>query len=377
MTEDSKKFLTLTFDGGRFASHTVPIDVLAELGTVQQLVTRLARYFYFERHPERHRVPRGFPEATRLYLAASEPNCFSAVLERPYPWAWEGPASELSVFDEARELVIRALGDAQAGRTLPEGLPEQVVDSLTALGQRLNSDESLLIRSPSGDAQVRIDQRSRRMLARITKRPLELEEGIEGEVEVMNDAARRFLLRLPSGEHVEIPFEIEHRARVLEAMQQRPLAKLRAQGTLLTVGKMRMRTVEEIEIVDDERAPEIQKLWTRIDSFVQISDGWFDGEGLAPTERCRLRARAILARLLVDGRQLPKPAVFPNPSGGVQAEWVLGRWAAEVAFDPDEDVVIAEAIHADSGEERAEFFSSGQVTGDSTLPLMSWLEALR
>ena len=376
MTADPKKFLTLTFDGGRFASHAVPIDVLAELGTIQQLVTRLARHLYFERHPERHRVPRGFPEATRLYLASSEPNCFSAVLERPHPW--EGPVEDLAVFDDARDLAIKALVDVQAGKRLPEGLPEHVIDSLAALGQRLNADESLLIRPPSGRGyDAKVDQGSRKKLAQITKRPLELDEGVEGEVEVMNDAARRFVLRLPSGEHVEVPFEIEHRERVLQAMQQRPLAKVRAQGILLVAGKMRMKSVEELEVLDDERAPEIQKLWARIDSFTSISDGWFEGEGLAPTERCRLRAREVLARLLVDGRQLPKPAVFPNPSGGVQAEWILGRWAADVAFDPDEDVVIAEAVNADSGEERAEFFSTGQVSGESTLPLMSWLEALR
>jgi hypothetical protein len=160
-------------------------------------------------------------------------------------------------------------------------------------------------------------------------------------------------------------------------MNQRPLARIRAQGILLIAGKMRMKSVEDLEVVDDERAHEIQKLWTRIDSFININDGWLEGEGLAPTERCRLRAREVLARLLVDGRQLPKPAVFPNPSGGVQAEWVLGRWAADVAFDPDEDVVAAEAVNADSGEERAEFFSTGQVSGESAIPLISWLEALR
>ena len=367
-------YLTLTFDGGRFASHRMPVEVLAELRTVQQLITRLARHLFFAKHVSRTRISPGFPEAAQLYLSASEPNCFTAHLERPHPWA--NAIEDVELFDNARDLGMRALVAAQAGEQLPLGLPEDVVDSLAALGRRLNQDESLFFMPTGCATAARVDHRSRQNLARVTRRDLEVDGVVEGEVETVHDTAKKFTLRSSQGDLFEVPFEIEHRDRVLEACKQRPLARVRAQGILLYGSKARMKSVEELEFVDDERGPEILKLWTRIDSFATIADGWLDGEGVAPTVRCRLVARTALARLLIDGRELAKPAVFPTPYGGVQAEWILGRWAADVAFFPDDETIIAEAVHADSGEEREAKFSANELSQASASSLASWLAGL-
>lgn len=83
VSERGGEFLKVTFDGGRFAKHSVPVTVLAELTTLQQLVLRVARHLYFQHHGERKRVPQGFTEASQLHLRASVPNCFTAELLRP------------------------------------------------------------------------------------------------------------------------------------------------------------------------------------------------------------------------------------------------------------------------------------------------------
>lgn len=376
MPTEDPTFLELTFDGGRFAAHAVPIDVLAELGTFQQLLMRVARSIFFERHQDRHRVPRGFQEAAQLYLTSSAPNCFTAALSRP--GVWLGGVEDVGIFDEARDLSIRALAAVGDGGGLPPEFPGDAIDLLTALGQRLDSGEELLVRSRrDAPTTARVNQRTRARLAQITKRPLEREEGIDGEVERVDDAADKFTLRTRSGDRVEVPFSVVQRAAVMEALGQRPIARVRVRGLIAVTQRLKMREVEELEVVDDERAPDVQRIWKRLDELRTLRDGWLEGDGVTPDAVVVARVREVLARMLVDYRELPRPKIYPTPEGGIQAEWMIGDWGAEIIFEPNEDGVVAEATNLQTGEEREESFAPGQVTAESTAALNGWLSALR
>lgn len=376
MPAEEPKFLELTFDGGRFAAHAVPIDVLAELGTFQQLLVRVARTIFFQRHQDRHRVPRGFQEAAQLYLTSSEPNCFTAGLSRP--GAWLGNAEDIGIFDQARDMSIRALALVSEGQDLPADFPPDAIDLLAALGQRLDNDEELLVRTRrDAGTTARVNQRTRARLAEITRRPLEREEGIDGEVEKVDDTADRFTLRTRVGTRVEVPFSVVQRPAVMEALEQRPIARVRVRGLLAVAQRLKMKSVAELEVVDDERAPEVQRVWKRLEDLRSLRDGWLEGDGVTPDAVVVARAREVIARILVDYRDLPRPKVFPTPDGGIQVEWMIGDWGAELVFEPDEEGVMAEATNVETGEEREEVFAAGQVTADSTAALNGWLAALR
>lgn len=375
MEDAAKTFLELTFDGGRFAAHSVPVDVLAELATVQQLILRVARHLFFQHHPDRKRLPRGFLDAAQLHLAASESNCFTAELHRPGTWAGASP-QDLELFEEARDLSISALFAAGEGQPLPASFPAHESDLLVEIGRRLNDDEGLVIRGGAAVPAVRVDQQSRARLARVARRPLERVESLDGEVEQLDDVNDRFWLRTREGERIEIPFETTQREVLLEALALRPIARVRVRGQLVLTAQRKMKRVEELEIVDDERAPEVQRVWDRLRSFERITDGWLEGEGRAPTQLALARAQEVLARLLIDHRGVERPHVFPSPQGGVQAEWVIGQWAAEICFDPEDGSIEAEATHGDTGEERPTLFTKDRVTAEDVTPLVRWLESL-
>jgi hypothetical protein len=80
---------------------------------------------------------------------------------------------------------------------------------------------------------------------------------------------------------------------------------------------------------------------------------------------------------LVDYRELPRPRLYPTPDGGIQAEWTIGDWGAEIVFQRNEDGIVAEAANLETGEAREALFAPGQVTADSTAALNGWLSALR
>jgi hypothetical protein len=376
VADASKRFMELTFDGGRFVAHSVPVDVLAELATVQRLLVKVARHLFFLRHTDRQRVPQGFVDAAQIHLASAEANCFTAELERP--GAWEGASpDDLAIFASARDLSIEALAAASRGDPLPPKFPGNALDLLAALGRRLENGESLLVRGIGAAApSARVDHESRAKLAAFIQQPLERVERIDGEVEQMDDASHRFTLRTRAGQRIEVPFEQMQRAPLLDAFGQRPIARVRVRGQLLLGTPWRMRQVEELEVVDDERATEVQKVWDRLASFTEIADGWFQGEGRAPSERAIVCARQVLARVLVERREIERPLVFPTPGGGVQAEWVIGSWAADVSFDPESGAIEAEATNGETHEERSASFSVDKVSADAVTPLAEWLESL-
>lgn len=370
---ENEQFLELSFAGGRFVQHTAPVDVMAELGLAQQLLAKVARHLYFEANPERQRLPRGFLEASQLHLASTARNCFSATLVRP-----KADASTVTLFGDARDVSIQTLHAIAKGEHIPKRFPTSALTLLAAWGKRLESEESLVVRGVGdGALSAEINQASRERLAELIKRPLERVEDVEGEVVQLDDANDRILVRTRLGDRIELPFDISQRKLVMLALDHRPVARVRARGALVMSGSVpqKMRELEELEVIDDERAAEAQRVWDRLESFERIDDGWFEGDGLRPTTNALSVARGVLARLIVEHHEIVRPRVFPTPVGGVQAEWITGKWAADICFDPTDGSIAAGAT-SETGEELSAFFGTKEVSVDSVEPLANWLDSL-
>jgi len=61
-------FLAPRLVGERFDEHTIPLELLKDLGHLEALVVELAKYLYLADHPERQRAPRGFTGTIGLHL---------------------------------------------------------------------------------------------------------------------------------------------------------------------------------------------------------------------------------------------------------------------------------------------------------------------
>jgi hypothetical protein len=378
IVDDSGRFLELRFDGGRFADHTAPVEILAELPVFQKLIVRVARQLFLKAHSDRTRVPKGFIEAAQLHLTASEANCFTAVLAQPEEasWQWTEEA-DVTVFRTARDLTVEALKNASAiDGTIPADFPYDAVDLLASIGGRLRGDEALFVRGATGSAAVRVDQTTRARLAQFAKQPLVIEATLDGEVVNFNDVNNTFHLRERAGERTELPFTSDQRDAIVEALSQRPIARVRVQGQLvISNSQRRVNPGYELETFDHERAPEVQRVWSRLESLKKVEDGWIRGEGRAPRPLALARAKEVLARLLVESPMIARPRVFPTAEGGVQAEWVFPEWAVDVCFAEDGNI-IAEATNADANDEQSRHFAVHEVTADDASSLAHWLSQL-
>lgn len=375
MIDSSDSFLELTFDGGRFESHSVPVSVLAELGTLQAILLRVARALWLHEHEGRARVPRGFNEAAQLNLVASREGSYTAVLRRSEPAHARDASSFDNVFDKALEVTVQALAAAANDNAqIPANFPRGLLDLLGNLGRHLGKGEELRIRSKTSDAVARVNQGSRGRFALLTQLPLESDVDFEGEIESFDDTGK-IRVRTRDGDRIEVPFGRHRREELVLALQQRPMVRVHVRGAM-QLQQRRMTVVEEIETVDDERAPELQKLWDRLKTLEEVPDGWLDGDGRRPTADVLMFARLVLSRLLVDHRSIPRPKVFPTPDGGLQAEWVLGSWAAEARFSPSSEYIVLEATNADTMQDSEHLLEPGDISPDDATALAEWLSPM-
>ncbi|HXI99290.1 MAG TPA: hypothetical protein VNG73_10125 [Gemmatimonadaceae bacterium] len=369
MDEQKNKFLRLTFDGGRFAGHAVPVEVLPELTTFQDLIFTVARRLFLDENTDRKRMPKGFADSAQLLLASTEDNCFTAGLVRPT----DSAADHDKYFVDARDLTITALAaSALPDADLPPAFPKEAYRLLAEVGRRLGEDEGLIVQN-GGGSRAKVTKRSRTRLATMVNVPLEIEETFDGEVEKIDDSSNVFILRR-KGEKLEVRYDRPSRARVIEAFAQRPIVGIHFRGLVVSGSSVRKATqVDDLELFEHPRAAEVLKLWARLDHLGEIEDGWIESEGQAPSKDALMRARDVLARLLVDHEWTDRPKLFPTPDGGVQAEWTLGPWACEVVFAPDGSTRGEATQTEDDRESEIELET---VTAGNADQLAKWLRTM-
>jgi hypothetical protein len=102
-----------------------------------------------------------------------------------------------------------------------------------------------------------------------------------------------------------------------------------------------------------DRTKEVSEVWARLDSFRVIESGWYNGEGEVIDNRAIDSAKYILAQLLLDYPELPRPYTYPTIVGGVQAEWILkDSWAVDAEFSPEGYTLGLNALEFHKREDR-------------------------
>ena len=66
----------------------------------------------------------------------------------------------------------------------------------------------------------------------------------------------------------------------------------------------------------------------RLSDIAELRDGWYDGQGSAPSQQAIQRALAIVLALSPTTTELPN--IFPTPEGGVSLEKSLPHRAATI-----------------------------------------------
>ena len=203
------EFLRPRFDGGRFAEHTLPLEVARDLAAYEMLVVELAKRLYLQANQNRQRVPKGFGADFHLHLQAIEPGSAVPVLAIVAASLLPLDNGAHPYFERARDLVAECVRSTQG--PLPSGFPRELLVHFNQVGRSLHDGESLEL----AQGAVLTPQR-RKQLVLAADKVYEREIELAGTIGEADWEKSTFRLRLTDGSQVIVPMPESFHAQARE-----------------------------------------------------------------------------------------------------------------------------------------------------------------
>lgn len=358
---DFTEFLKPVFNGERFKSHALPLEVLPELDAYRDLLIEVAKALYIQRNPGRKRTPKGFESNCKLRVRTVREGSAIPVVEREWSEPQQltlGGVIEPDEFDDARDLISQVIEAIGERRNLPEAFPLALVPCFNKFGRRLRSGESIELRSPRADRGPKYTPDIRRRLVLVSASSVQEDISLVGYVDGVDDTADRFRFSLPLGKDYLVPFEPQHFETLVEALASRRAKQVEVIG-LGTYDQTQALTaisdISEINLLDEPLESPIAR---RFRELRELEAGWLDGD-----EGEALNAEGLnwLERLLdelIHKQAMPVPYLYPTIENDVRAEWSIGPWAVSANFSLSAHFIELRALNTIDHTEREQDYSN-------------------
>lgn len=322
------EFIQPRFEGARFSEHTLPLDVARDLAAYETLIIELAKRLYLKDNPERQRVPKGFGADFHLHLERVDDGSAKPVLTLVTAGLLALGIGTNTYFERARELVTECIA-APEGQ-LPTEFPRDLLGHFNQFGRSLQPDERMEIPGADGTIATLTPERRKRLVL-AADHVYEKEIELSGTIEEANWGKSTFQLRLLDGTLIpNIPMPESFYAQSGKyGGKPRHLVTLHGVGAFDSLD--RLQKVTSLDTPLDVQ--EDYLLATKLDELRSLSDGWHDGQGVAPAPE---KLDALAARLIGHyPEKLPLPAIVPTPEGNLLFEW-------DAPGDPSVDVHLTD-----------------------------------
>lgn len=360
-------FLRPRLIGARFESHSIPLELLKNLAALEKVIIEVAKLEFLKDHPNRRRVPRGFTDGIELKLTGIEDG--SAVLEISL-FADKLPLPEKKYyFERARDVIIRAIGDAEESKAIIDILPEKTLRYFDKIRRGLREDEAIEFIRPNSQFSVRLTSMVKERYADITSeqqtqyipstvKQLKAGTTVRGTVPEINQGDMTFQIQLFDGQQVKAPIAPQHFDAILEAFNgyKNDLRFLfQGVGRFNLVKKLlEFDSIERISLLDE------LDISAQIDDLRLLKDGWLEGQGKAPSQD-GLDWLSQAFKNYYSG-DLPQPYLYPTEPGGVQAEWSLDQNEITLEINLAEYAGYFHALHVEDDTEKTRNLDLGSET---------------
>ena len=348
----SVEFLRPRLRGARFADGEIPLQVLADLTALREMILEVAKWRYISENPSRQRVPRGFADRIDLKLTGlGDGSAVPIISITTTDRSLEGTGMPYQEFFElARDDIASVIATESGIYQIPNGkpLPNQFLAYFNRIGRSLRDGESLEFPMPNGSGPARLTRESRmRLLQRSTITELAQEVTLRGVVPEADHIRMTFELQQIHGGKTVCPMPEQHHETIIAAFQgYRDNTKILVQG----IGRYdRQNRLSSLESVEQVTLLETLDVPARLDELRTMRDGWLDGVGRAPSSDGLNWLSASFENYFSD--DLPLPNVYPTPEGGIEAEWSLGTVSIILEFDLDTHQGHWLRFHKESDEE--------------------------
>ena len=360
-------FLRPRLIGARFESHSIPLELLKNLAALEKVIIEVAKLEFLKDHPNRRRVPRGFTDGIELKLTGIEDG--SAILEISL-FADKLPLPEKKYyFERARDVIIRAIGDAEESKAIIDILPEKTLRYFDKIRRGLREDEAIEFIRPNSQFSVRLTSMVKERYADITSeqrtqyipstvKQLKAGTTVRGTVPEINQGDMTFQIQLFDGQQVKAPIAPQHFDAILEAFNgyKNDLRFLfQGVGRFNLVKKLlEFDSIERISLLDE------LDISAQIDDLRLLKDGWLEGQGKAPSQD-GLDWLSQAFKNYYSG-DLPQPYLYPTEPGGVQAEWSLDQNEITLEINLAEYAGYFHALHIEDDTEKTRNLDLGSET---------------
>ena len=353
----SVEFLRPRLLGARFSNGEIPLQVLADLKALREMVIDVAKWRYLSENPGRQRVPRGFADKIDLKLTgisdgSAVPIINITTTEAMLPGA-ELPYQRFFVLAK-NDIAITIETASESGNAPINGhLPIRFLAYFSPIGRSLRDGESIEFPMPNGSPPARLTQETRqRLLRRSDMEELTHEVTLRGAVAAADQYRMTFEIQQVYGDKIAGPMPEQHRDAIITAFNgYRDNVRILVQGIGRFDRQNRLSGLESIEQVSPLDPLDVP---ARLDDLRAMHNGWLDGTGSAPSHRGLDWFSSDFDRYYPP--DVPTPYTYPTPEGGIQLEWSLGSQEVSLKVNLDTKVAIWHQLDvsdsSDDGQEQ-------------------------
>ena len=317
-----EEFLKPRLHGARFDDASIPLQVLADLAALREMVLEVAKWNYLQANTERRRVPRGFTNRIELKLKGVEEGSAVPIINLvPTEPSLDGldlPYQEY--FEMARDDIINAIASASEGGHFASDnrLPPKYLSYFNRIGRGLRDREYFEFDVRGESTPARLTRESRNLLlqaASLTE--ITQEVNLRGTVPEADQEKRTFELQQIHGNKVVCPLSDLHRETIMDAfMGYEEDVRILVQG----IGRFDLQDrLLGVDSIDSVGILEPLDVPARLDELRSMRDGEFEGSGSAPSDEGLDWLSEKFEHHYPD--DLPLPSTFPTPEGGLEMEW--------------------------------------------------------
>ena len=360
----SDAFLKPRLRGARFEDASIPLQVLADLAALREMVIEVAKWRFLEANPDRRRAPRGFTNRIELKLTGIEEGSAVPVIDLvPTESSLDGLGLPYQEYYElARDDIANTIASVAENGRLAENIafPSKYLSYFNRIGRGLRDSECFEFDVPNRNAPARLTREARNVLlqaASITEITQEI--NLRGAVPEADQDNMSFELQQVHGLKVVCPLPDLHRDTIIHAFAgYKDNVRILVQG----IGRFDLQNrISGVESIDSVSILEPLDVPARLDELRAMKDGEYDGYGSAPSHEGLDWLSDTFEIYYPD--DLPLPNTYPTPEGGLEMEWKEGsqtvifgidlatREGEWLQFDTSSDSEISRELDLDASED--------------------------
>lgn len=328
----SNEFLTVKLSGKRFNSHILPMDILSDFKILENMIVAQAKAHYFETHPDRKRLPKGFINNITMGLSNIEKGSVVCDVEIAYDAQSTYVLEVEEYYRHSVNNIIRIIKMGENDDLNDLNLSDQkILKNFDKFGCNLKDDESMSFISANNDAAILTKSSRQKMI--LASKNVEYNEILEdyGIISAVDIKTSIFKISFFDNEdrRIDAPLSDEYSKAVGDAIfdsEKGHIVWVKGTGLFDRNGKLvKLESIDELVLLD---SLDIQ---ARLHELSFLKDGWYDGIGLAPSSTSLKELSSMFSEHYPENAPLPR--IYPTPEGNVSVEWTIGNWEISLEIE--------------------------------------------